>query len=115
MELLNYSLYEGQIQLRSSTAGNVSERRLARLIGSKVRNCIEVCFAPRFSAQWILNSERKTAQKQNAMMLRWQDRRWRFGSGPGYIGVGDIQLLGVVFVSPGKVTPLLRVRTDFGE
>ncbi|KZV66146.1 hypothetical protein PENSPDRAFT_655153, partial [Peniophora sp. CONT] len=45
----------------------------------------------------------------------WVYRRWRIGSQDGYISAKDVILLGVVFVSPGRVMPLLQVRTDFGE
>lgn len=33
----------------------------------------------------------------------------------GHIGTRDVILLGIVYVSPGRVMPLLQVRPDFGE
>ena len=45
----------------------------------------------------------------------WENVRWRFGTGRGYISIADVHLLGIVFVSPGKITPLLEVRSDFRE
>ncbi|VDB98846.1 unnamed protein product [Peniophora sp. CBMAI 1063] len=96
LHLVNYELDERQIQLRTSPlAPNISIRRLARLIASKVR-----CFL-------------KKAERDNATLARWEDPRWKIGSGVGCIGAEDVMLLGIVFVSPGKVTPLLRVRDDY--
>ncbi|VDC00456.1 unnamed protein product [Peniophora sp. CBMAI 1063] len=96
LQFLDYSLNEKQIQLRPTAARPAaSSRHLARLVASKVSYLI------------------KDAAAENAGIMQWANRRWRVGSGAGYIGVGDVELLGIVFVSQGKVTPLLRVRSDF--
>ncbi|KZV65101.1 hypothetical protein PENSPDRAFT_756765 [Peniophora sp. CONT] len=94
LNLLNYLPYETQIQLRSSAIGNISVRRLARLVASKVICCL------------------KRAEEQNATMRHWEAPRWVFGSSSGLINAADVVLLGVVFVLPGKITPLLQVRED---
>lgn len=65
--------------------------------------------------EYTLTCRGKCAQEQNKTMAHWVAPRWKFGSGPGYITAADVQLLGVVFVSPGKITPLLQVRSDFCE
>ncbi|VDC02996.1 unnamed protein product [Peniophora sp. CBMAI 1063] len=96
LNLLNYKPYERQIRPRlPSMAGNVTVRRLACLVAMKVRHCLRI------------------AAKENAKISHWESLRWRFGTGPGYINVVDVRLLGVVFVSTGKITPLLEVRSDF--
>ncbi|KZV66958.1 hypothetical protein PENSPDRAFT_688556 [Peniophora sp. CONT] len=96
LHLLNYPSMERQIQLRTATAEpHVYSRRLARLVAHKVFQFI------------------RDAERENANIVHWMHPRWKMGSGAGYIGIGDIELLGVVFVSQGKVTPLLRVRSDF--
>ncbi|KZV67021.1 hypothetical protein PENSPDRAFT_667332 [Peniophora sp. CONT] len=43
----------------------------------------------------------------------WQDSRYKIGTRPGYIGVQDVLLLGIVFVSPGRVMPLLQLRPEY--
>ncbi|VDC05489.1 unnamed protein product [Peniophora sp. CBMAI 1063] len=96
LHLLNYTPNEKQIQLRTAAGSpNVSSRRLARLVAAKVSHFV------------------REAERENPTITQWADPRWRMGSGPGYIGSGDIVLLGIVFVSQGKITPLLRVRGDF--
>ncbi|VDC00454.1 unnamed protein product [Peniophora sp. CBMAI 1063] len=95
LHLINYPSYEKQIQLRNTAASPVSSRRLARLIASKVSYIV------------------KEAARENASIVHWTNPRWKMGSGAGRISVADIELMGIVFVSRGKVTPLLRVRSDF--
>ncbi|VDB98589.1 unnamed protein product [Peniophora sp. CBMAI 1063] len=97
LHLINYSPIERQIQLRTSSTSpqSISVQRLARLVASKV-----CCF-------W------RTAEAENNTITDWNDPRWMVGPGAGRMNVGDIILLGIAFVSPGKVTPLLQVRPDF--
>ena len=45
----------------------------------------------------------------------WQDSRWKIGTEPGRISIYDVILLGIAWVSPGRVMPLLQVKPDFGE
>ncbi|VDB99982.1 unnamed protein product [Peniophora sp. CBMAI 1063] len=94
LRLLNYSLVERQIQLRSPNA-KVSARRLARLVAAKVRSCIE------------------HAERENATISHWNDPRWKSGTTGECIKAGDVILIGLIFVSPGKVTPLLSLRSDY--
>ncbi|VDC04756.1 unnamed protein product [Peniophora sp. CBMAI 1063] len=39
--------------------------------------------------------------------------KWRFGTAPGTVGVQDVELLGLIFVSRDTVMPLLQVRPDY--
>ena len=117
MQLLNYLPFEEQIQLRSTahSAGKVPLRRLARLVAAKVRSCLKVCIVPIWMTCRSLMPFEQKAEEQNAAIADWKFPRWIFGSSAGCIRVSDVILLGVVFVSPGKITPLLQVRSDYGE
>ena len=42
-----------------------------------------------------------------------EHRRWKIGTHPGEIKPEDVVLLGVVFVSPGAIMPVLKLRSDF--
>ncbi|VDB99109.1 unnamed protein product [Peniophora sp. CBMAI 1063] len=92
VNLLNYAPYERQIQLRCRPNETVPARRLARLVAAKVRDCIE------------------KASQENVAIVNWENPNWKFGTGVDCYRVEHVLLLGVVFVSPGKVTPLLQVR-----
>jgi len=39
---------------------------------------------------------------------------WRIGTDPGQITYRDVILLGVIFVSPGSIMPILKLHPDFG-
>ncbi|VDC07337.1 unnamed protein product [Peniophora sp. CBMAI 1063] len=96
LHLRNYGLEETQVRLRNNTTGpNVTARQLARQVAAATRIII-----------------RKAAAKEVTLMT-WEDARWRFGSGPGCIRIEDVEVVGVIFVSPGKVTPMLQLRPDF--
>ena len=117
MQFLNYLPYEGQIQLRPTATpdGRVPMRRLARLVAAKVRSCLQVCIVVIWiSCQSLIPFEQK-AEEQNMAITEWKFPRWIFGPSTGCISLADVILLGVVFVSPGKITPLIQVRSDFGE
>ncbi|VDB99983.1 unnamed protein product [Peniophora sp. CBMAI 1063] len=92
INLPNYTTYERQIQLRCPANGTVSAQRLARIVAAKVRECVN------------------NASQQDTTMT---EQGWRFGAGVGCLQAEDIILLGIVFVSPGKVTPLLKARSDY--
>ncbi|KZV65437.1 hypothetical protein PENSPDRAFT_689845 [Peniophora sp. CONT] len=95
LSLHNYPTDERQIQLRCRANATVSARHLARLVATKVRNFIE------------------KADQENATMVQWKAPRWKFGAGVDCIKINDVIRLGVVFVSPEKVTPLLKLRSDY--
>ena len=42
-------------------------------------------------------------------------RLYRVGTNPHEIAEGDLILMGVIFVSPGAVAPLLRLRDEYGR
>ncbi|KZV66149.1 hypothetical protein PENSPDRAFT_100091 [Peniophora sp. CONT] len=95
-----YDCIEKQIQLRSNPSlgqprTNVTFRRLASLVSGAVRNAMS------------------TYERTSAGRAEWNGRRWRIGAGPGQISASDVMLLGIVFVSHGRVMPLLQVRPDF--
>ena len=117
MQLVNYLPFEEQIQLRPTapSTGKVPLRRLARLVAAKVRSCLKVCIVPIWIVCRSLMPFEQKAEEQNSAIADWKSPRWIFGSSAGCIRVSDIILLGVVFVSPGKITPLLQVRSDYGE
>ena len=54
-------------------------------------------------------------ERQGFGRTEWADSRWRVGSRMGHINAGDVVLLGVAFVSSGRVMPLLRVEPGFGK
>ncbi|VDC05367.1 unnamed protein product [Peniophora sp. CBMAI 1063] len=95
----NYGPLEKQIQLRTKesrkdTSGYcVSLRRLATATCKAVKNAMAV----------YENGDIVTGRTQ------WEELRWRIGTGPGCVSVRDVVLLGLVYVSPGRVMPLLRL------
>jgi len=38
---------------------------------------------------------------------------WRIGTDPGQITDNNVILLGIIFVSPGAIMPVLKLRSDF--
>ncbi|KZV66136.1 hypothetical protein PENSPDRAFT_689250 [Peniophora sp. CONT] len=95
---INYEPVEKQIQLRTKPnqgKGSVSLQRLAFLIAGAVRNAMSTC------------------EMQDPDRINWVNKRWRIGVRPGYISVRDVILLGIVFVTPGRVMPLLQLRPEF--
>ncbi|KZV67027.1 hypothetical protein PENSPDRAFT_755218 [Peniophora sp. CONT] len=94
----NYPRLEKQIQTRgtsSQPSTSVTLRRLAGLTCGAVRNAMA------------------DYERTNAGRTEWQDSRYKIGTGLGYISIHDVILLGIVFVSPGRVMPLLQLGPDF--
>lgn len=61
----------------------------------------------------IFNFIEQKAGQENATIVHWENPHWKFGTAADCIQVGDVILLGIIFVSPGKVTPLLRLRSHY--
>jgi len=97
---LGYSnIPDGQVQYRNNSHGGKVEITVGQL-ASKV-------------AKVLRTSLRNAGEKWVRDPMDPTRGRYCVGLGPNEISEGDLILLGVIFVSPGAITPLLRLRDDF--
>ncbi|KZV71590.1 hypothetical protein PENSPDRAFT_751685 [Peniophora sp. CONT] len=95
----NYGPLEKQVQLRIKSAQPntpITTRRLAKTIAGAVQNAMNAY------------------EESSINRTDWYDQRYIIGTGAGHISVRDVILLGFIFVSPGRIMPLLQLRPDFG-
>ena len=82
--------------------------RLARLTANTVYNFMKASVLSRL--KWI-TTYLYSAQDAEGHKIDWTQLHWHdIGSGPLEVGVADVLLLGVVFVSDGAAMPLLAAR-----
>ena len=94
---------------------NVSLRRLAFLVSGAVRVAMSVGLILPLAPAGDSNSSTQDCEAANMGRTNWPDEQWRIGTRPGHISQSDVIILGIVYVSPGRVMPLLQLRADFGE
>ncbi|KZV61071.1 hypothetical protein PENSPDRAFT_759655 [Peniophora sp. CONT] len=94
IDFVDYPAVESQIQLRLQTVRlpYISSGRLAKLVAGRVRSYM---------------------QSLKYTLVPGKSGNWRVGTGPGCLSVGDIVLVGIVYVSRGRIMPLLQVRADY--